>query len=198
MAFWKTNEWADVIAFYVREIRLCATYPAHRRRSVMWAWDITVPAGLLNDHDWDDIRQSCLVRAWQKRHLYRRGLPLRPWLKTVVVNQVKNELRGRLAGAHVKQRCARLRWILEHPLPLGSREIVDPCSIRPRVTEEDLKLKPDEREALMLLMDHGTPTRFAKGEGRQERITGYCSQRQHLYKLRSRLRRRYREALNAA
>ena len=41
----------------------------------------------------DDLVQECLVRAWEKLSLWRRGSDLRAWLFTILHNVFVNELR---------------------------------------------------------------------------------------------------------
>ena len=44
--------------------------------------------------DADDIAQDALVRAFDKRHLYRPGEPVRPWLLTIAANLCRSKLRS--------------------------------------------------------------------------------------------------------
>lgn len=41
----------------------------------------------------DDLVQDCLVRAWSRFHLWRRGSNLRAWLFTILHNQHANLVR---------------------------------------------------------------------------------------------------------
>ncbi|HEX2528072.1 MAG TPA: sigma-70 family RNA polymerase sigma factor [Geminicoccus sp.] len=51
---------------------------------------------LLRDMDIaDDLVQDCLERALSRRHLWRGGLDLRPWLFRILHNVCMNEVRAR-------------------------------------------------------------------------------------------------------
>lgn len=192
---WRSREWAD----YVREVVRYYRY--------------NVSVARLNHHDWDDIAQIAMIHVWNKRAHYDPAKPLKPWLKTVVLMQVKNGIRNRVVFG--RSNCAQFRRSLSHPMPLvtktvnvtrGIEEVVyEPDAIDPRSTwpeemtiERMSKVKP--RDALLLerLLSCNDLTTWALKESGAKSLRSKRARRVYvrLHKGRQRLQQSYRAALN--
>lgn len=49
-----------------------------------------------NSQDWEDISQEVCLHVYSKRKMRNPKLPYRPWVKTVVCNQIRNKIRDRI------------------------------------------------------------------------------------------------------
>jgi len=137
-----------------------------------YRWTRRLP---LNHHDWDDIKQACLIRAWEKRDTFdeNRGAFM-PWLKTLVTNHTRNEIRNRLSFG--RSACGQLRRNFVYPRAIltktvtpvmGREEVVyipdapDPKTCFPLLPETKhlrFSLEKDEKKVYDRLLKRGLPS----------------------------------------
>jgi len=100
---------------------------------------------LLRDRDGaDDLVQDCLERALSRRHLWRGGQGLRPWLFRILHNIYANEIRRRRAGPVFQPIDSA------GDLPAGSDS--HNARIELREMERALNLLPEEQRYIVLLV----------------------------------------------
>lgn len=91
----------------------------------------------------DDLVQDTLERALNKLSLWRHGSDLRAWLFTIMHNVFINQLRARVADAHL-------------PLDEVAADMPAPAAAADRLEIRDLDVAlrrlPDEQRAVLLLV----------------------------------------------
>jgi RNA polymerase sigma-70 factor (ECF subfamily) len=100
---------------------------------------------LLRDPDGaDDLVQDCLERALSRRHLWRGGQGLRPWLFRILHNIYANEIRSRRARPVFQP----IDSATDLPAGGGSHD----ARIELREMERALNLLPEEQRYAVLLV----------------------------------------------
>ncbi len=112
-----------------------------------YRWSRRLP---LNHHDWDDIKQACLIRAWEKRKTFNeeRGSFL-SWLKTLALNQTRNEVRSRFSFG--PRTCSRFRRRFLYPQSIHTKTVTTVLG------EEEIRYEPDAVDPRTCLVE--LPTR---------------------------------------
>lgn len=94
----------------------------------------------------DDLVQSCLVRAFAKRHLWQAGTDLRAWLFTILhnqhVNHIRRSVRESVVGTPVEDMAATLMVERDTDAPLLLHDL-----------ERVITALPDEQRQVILLAD---------------------------------------------
>lgn len=98
------REWIDSSNYYVDEYK--------RKSAVNFA-----------PHIWDDIKQEVSIRLWKKQHLYNKAKPLKPWIKTVTINAVKNCIRDRVTLPKKNKNLREFKVNVLYPQKIGHRII---------------------------------------------------------------------------
>jgi RNA polymerase sigma-70 factor (ECF subfamily) len=97
--------------------------------------------GMLHDREAaEDAVQEGSLRAWRKLSNLRPGTPMRPWYLAIVANQCRSTARGRWWSV--------IR--LELPATGGAGDFEDRIVRGAELREALRRLRPDQREALVL------------------------------------------------
>ncbi len=155
---WKTQDWFTIGRYYAQSFRRGSTAP-------------------LNSHDWDDISQMALIRLWKGRKWHDASRPFKPWCKTVIQNEIRNQIRRRF-GYTPNCKPSKLKFYLRNPYRLLTKTVITtslteevvylPDAIDPRtcgtvIQVEDLgEMKAKDAAALQTVLHHGSVAKAAK------------------------------------
>lgn len=74
---------------------------------------------------WDDVRQEALTRVWRKWPLWDGKRHWRPWVKTLLVNALKNAIRDDTPNRAWTQHDRLVHYRFINPIRLGHKQLVD-------------------------------------------------------------------------